>query len=201
MTDRDPTRAGDDPREARAVDPGDSRNSIVLVGPRAAGKTTLARELASHLGYRCVDADDLLAAKVAHPAGEYLATAGELAFRAVEEEVSLAALEEAPAADQGRVLALGGGAVLSGKIRVALARPAHFVVFLFAPVAVLAERQSAGAARPPLTDLPLSEEVHRVFAARKPLYESVSDLALNTFSTDVPACLQSILATMGRGGE
>ena len=43
-------------------------------------------------------------------------------------------------------------------------------------------------------------EVERLFAARLPLYRSVCDLALDTFSANVPACLQSITASMGRTG-
>ena len=108
---------------------------IVLVGPRAAGKTTLAKLLAERLNYAFADADDLLAASVGCPAGEYLASQGEPAFRAAEQSI----VTEALAANAGRVLSLGGGAVLAENVRDLLARPTHFVVFVSAPVSVLVD--------------------------------------------------------------
>ena len=170
-------------------------HSVVLVGPRAAGKTTLGRALAERLAWGFADADDLLGDLVGSTAGDYLARVGEEEFREAEEKVVCAALS----ANERRVLALGGGAVLSGAVRDRLSQSRHFVVFLFAPVEVLVERHSEGPARPPLTGLPLKNEVEQVFATRLPLYKSVSDMELDTFSTNVPVCLQSILVNMGRG--
>ena len=168
--------------------------SVVLVGPRAGGKTTLGMALAEHLAWDFVDADDLLADRVGSAAGDYLARVGEQEFREVEEEVVRAALS----VNERRVLALGGGAVLSTEVRNCLSQSEHFVVFLYAPVEVLVERHDEGPTRPPLTGLPLKEEVERVFANRLPLYKSVSDMELDTFSTNVTVCLRSISDNMGR---
>ena len=55
--------------------------SVALVGPRAAGKTTIGRLLAQGLGHRFLDGDDLLAAAVGMPAGVFLQRAGEREFR------------------------------------------------------------------------------------------------------------------------
>lgn len=169
---------------------------VVLVGPRGAGKSTLARALADDLAWPHRDTDDLIALDVGCAAGDFLASAGAAAFRLVEERVVLRAL----GGMDRSVLALGGGAVLSVKIRAALTRSAHLVVFLFAPVQVLFERGNIGPHRPPLTDLPPNVEVARLWQERLPLYESVSDLALDTFSSNVTACVRSITANMGRSG-
>lgn len=164
---------------------------VVLVGPRAAGKTTLGRTLAQTLAWDFVDTDDLLASAVGQPASDYLQAAGEEAFRKAEEQVTLVAL-----ASPGReVLALGGGAVLSKPIREALGNQ-FLVVFLRAPVPTLVERQEA-APRPPLTGNPLRDEVTVLLAARWRYYVSVAHLQLDTSSANVDACQRSIMAKMG----
>jgi len=96
----------------------DKIQKVVLVGPRAAGKTTLGRALADRLGWGFRDTDDLLAAAAGQPAEDYLQKAGEAAFRTIEEQVVGAAL----LSTDPEVLALGGGAVLSASVRKALRR-------------------------------------------------------------------------------
>lgn len=168
---------------------------VALVGPRAAGKSTLARALGPRLGWPVLDTDDLLAARVGLPAGEYLSREGESAFRREEERVCLEAL----APGERRVVALGGGAVLSAAVRQCLARPGVLVAFLEAPAASLLQRQRvAPVARPPLTALPPEEEVLAVLRARRPLYLQVSHLRVDTNSSIVDTCVALILAKMGR---
>ena len=168
---------------------------LALVGPRAAGKSTLARALAPRLGWPAFDTDDLLAARVGCPAGEYLAREGESAFRREEEAVCLEAL----APGERRVVALGGGAVLSAAVRGALQRPGTLVVFVEAPVASLLRRaRAAPVARPPLTPLPPAEEVREVLRARRPFYLQVSHLRVDTNSSIVDTCVTLILDKMGQ---
>jgi shikimate kinase len=171
-------------------------HKVVLVGPRAAGKTTLGKTLAATLGWGFVDTDDLVAAATGQPASDYLNTAGEAAFRKVEEQVTRIAL----AGPDREVLALGGGAVLSAEIRAALApgdpKTRRLVVFLRAPVQALVERQQA-APRPALTGRPLRDEITVLLAARWRYYESVSQMQLDTSSANVDACQRSIMAKMG----
>ena len=169
---------------------------VVLVGPRGAGKSTLAPALATELGWSTADTDDLIALQTGRPVAEFLLEAGEAEFRKVEEGVVLAAL----ASNERRVLALGGGAVLAAKTRARLARPGHFVVFLAAPIEVLVERANIGPARPPLTDLPAAEEVAWLLERRRPHYLAVADLEVDTFCSNVTACVRSIMANMGHSG-
>ena len=123
-----------------------SINKVALVGPRAAGKTTLGGALAGELGWEFLDTDDLLAAHVGQPADDYLRLSGEQVFRRAEEEVARAAM----ARPGTQVLALGGGAVLSRQLRNALEGEHLLVVFVRAPVPTLVKRQMA-VPRPPLT--------------------------------------------------
>ncbi len=169
---------------------------LVLVGPRAAGKTTLGMALADKLGWGFVDTDDLVAAAVGQPAEDHLRVAGEAAFRKTEEQVVQAAV----VTSTREVLALGGGAVLSAAIRDALRLPDQqdrlLVVFLRAPVPTLVERQEA-APRAPLTGQPLRDEITVLLAARWRYYVAVSHMQLDTSSANVDACQRSIMAKMG----
>lgn len=171
-----------------------SQLKVVLVGPRAAGKTTLGRALAGRLGWGFRDTDDLVAAAVGQPAEQYLRADGEAAFRRTEEGVVLAAL----ASSTREVLALGGGAVLSAAVRDALEDPRRplLVVFLHAPEPVLAARQAV-APRVPLTGKALHAEVVELLAARWRHYVAVSHMQLDTSSANVDACRRSIMAKMG----
>jgi shikimate kinase len=164
---------------------------VVLVGPRGAGKSTVGRALALRLGCAFADGDELLAAAVGMPAGDFLARRGEPAFRAEEERVTLAALRGPGAA----VLALGGGAVLSPVVRQALAATPFFTVFLVAAPAVLAARIAASATRrPPLTRLPPDQEPAALLAARRPLYAAVAQQTIDTGMLAVDDAVAAVLA-------
>jgi shikimate kinase len=169
--------------------------AVALVGPRAAGKSTVGRLLAARLGFSFVDGDDLLAAAAGRPAGEHLAAVGEPAFRRLEAQVTVGLLEAADAA----VVALGGGAVTIDAVRQALRRPGLFVAFVHAPPAVLAARLRADAGRrPPLTGLPIEREVEALLALRLPLYAEVAHARFDSAATspaEVAAAIAGALTT------
>jgi shikimate kinase/3-dehydroquinate synthase len=141
----------------------------VVVGFMGAGKTTLARELAAARGVAHVDTDALLVERFGRPIAEVFADAGEAAFRAAEEEVVLRVLA---AGDEDAVVSLGGGAVLSERVRAALRD--HTVVRLDVPPDVAWER-AAGHDRPLAVDREAFAALH---AARAELYASVADAHL-----------------------
>lgn len=144
---------------------------ITLVGFRAAGKSTVGRQLARLLGWSFLDADAALAEELGQPIATFLTQAGEPAFRA-REATCLARLlaEEAP-----QVLATGGGVVLREDNRQRLRTRGGLVVYLCAPVAVLQGRLRAHHGdRPSLTGAGLVAEVAPLLAVRDPLYREVA---------------------------
>jgi shikimate kinase len=165
--------------------------AVVLVGFMGAGKSVVGRRLAALLGLQYVDTDEVIVA-AAGPVAEIFAARGEAGFRALEAEVvvrEVDALREAP-----KVLALGGGAVLSGEVRAALAGSTH-VVWLTAPAAELWRRVSAERTgeRPLAQD---EEGFTALLAAREPLYRQVATLVVETAGRgegDVAAELATLL--------
>ena len=142
--------------------------AIVLVGFMGAGKSTGARSLAAELGGQALDSDRELEARLGEPIESYFDRHGEEAFREQEESVvcELLAREDAP------VIALGGGAVQSERVREALTR--HTVVHLEIDPDDAWHRAS-GKGRPLARDPGRFESLWR---DRRALYESVSDVVV-----------------------
>jgi shikimate kinase len=160
--------------------------TIVLVGMRASGKTTVGRELAARLGRPFVDVDELIEGLAGRPADAVLAQDGEPAFRALEAR----ALDLA-AGMPGAVVATGGGSVLLGDEFARLARDA-LVAFLDAPPEVLEQRASIRP-RPALTGLPPRAEIEVLRARRLPLYRAAADVVI---PVGVPGAPDPILAVL-----
>ena len=142
--------------------------AIVLVGFMGAGKSTGARSLAAELGGQALDSDRELEARLGEPIESYFDRHGEESFREQEESVvcELLAREDAP------VIALGGGAVQSERVREALTR--HTVVHLEIDPDDAWHRAS-GKGRPLARDPGRFESLWR---DRRALYESVSDVVV-----------------------
>ena len=98
--------------------------ALVLIGFMGAGKTSAARSLAAHLDVQPLDSDHELERALGESVESFFDREGEHAFRAREEEVVSRLL----ARDDARVVALGGGAIGSARVREALR--GHTVVHL-----------------------------------------------------------------------
>ncbi|MCH2539942.1 MAG: 3-dehydroquinate synthase [Anaerolineales bacterium] len=81
--------------------------NILLAGPPGAGKSTVGRLCAQRLDQDLIDLDELIAVRAGKSIPEIFSQLGEGKFRILERE----ALKHATAKD-GRVIALGGGALL-----------------------------------------------------------------------------------------
>jgi shikimate kinase / 3-dehydroquinate synthase len=132
--------------------------SLVLIGFMGAGKSTAARALAG------ADSDALVEAELGCSIEAFFDREGEAAFREVEERVVCELLDRAP-----EVVALGGGAVLSERVRAALRE--HTVALLEVD-AETAWARAAKSGRPLARD---REAFERRFAERLGIYESLAD--------------------------
>jgi shikimate kinase/3-dehydroquinate synthase len=144
--------------------------AYVLIGFMGAGKSTAARALAEELDAECHDSDEALAERFGHPVAREFERAGEASFRAAEEELVCALLDGAPA---GAVIALGGGSVLSERVRAALA--GHVTILLDADAELAWERvrgEQGALERPLAADRAAFGALH---AERAGLYESLAD--------------------------
>ena len=133
-------------------------HTIVLIGYRGVGKSSIGRLLAEALGLSFVDSDDAILHFAQKPSVQSIwDEEGEDAWRALEEEVVLGLLQE------GGVIALGGGASQVTSINEALKGLEH-VLYLSAPINVILERLKSGE-RPSLrkSDAEMLEERHPIY--------------------------------------
>jgi shikimate kinase len=151
---------------------------IALIGYRCSGKTSVGRELAARLGWRFVDTDGVVEERAGKSVAAIFAEEGEKAFRALERK----AFAELAGADDC-VIAAGGGA-LAGRANVAALKRDTKVIWLETSAEELARRareeEARNIRRPPLTDLPLEEEIRAVLAKRAPRYKAAADCIVAT---------------------
>ena len=147
--------------------------AFVLIGFMGAGKSTAAEELARALGARALDSDRLLAQELGHSVADEFELHGEEAFRAKEEELVCRLLGDA---QEQSVIALGGGSVLSPRVREAL--EGHVTVLLDVEPETAWERvqgEPEGPARPLARD---AEAFRALHDERGQLYEDLADAFL-----------------------
>jgi shikimate kinase/3-dehydroquinate synthase len=131
-----------------------------------AGKSTRGRELAERIELPFVDVDDLIAEDYGATISELFARDGEERFREAEEEWAVAMLDS----PRRSVVALGGGAIESARIREKL-RDRAVSVWLEVPVDE-AWHRAAGTPRPLAGD---QEEFRARYDRRRPLYGAAAD--------------------------
>ncbi|KGA21750.1 hypothetical protein GM51_0020 [freshwater metagenome] len=154
---------------------------VVLVGPMGVGKTTIGKKLAKQLGLSFVDTDKEIV-KQHGSIAKIFEKLGEQHFRALEHEFLLAALST------GSVVATGGGVVTQEKNRLALRD--SFVIYLSTNGRHMASRLLAG--RRPLLKNGISDW-KRIYQERKPLYEQVASVEIETSSKSLHTVVSEIV--------
>jgi shikimate kinase/3-dehydroquinate synthase len=148
------------------------RPNVVLIGFMGTGKTAVGRSVAARLGRPFIDTDTLIEGRAGRPVSEIFAEEGEEAFRRLEADVVAAA-----SAQDGVVIATGGGVVLNRENMARLRRTGVIVALRADPEAILA-RVGAGCDRPLLGTDP-GARVRRLLEERDDLYQD-ADLTLDT---------------------
>jgi shikimate kinase len=153
--------------------------SVVLIGYRGSGKTTIGRRLADRLWQDFVDTDERIVERAGKPIKAIFETDGEEFFRSLEAAVlgEVLALEE-------RVIALGGGAVVREANRKLLLGCRHSIIYLRCEAESLLKRIESDpnsiSSRPDLTPLGGGiDEIRKVLAEREPLYRQVMKAELD----------------------
>lgn len=174
------------PRPAPPLNPVPAAGArIALIGPPAAGKSTIGRLLAERLDIPLRDTDALIVEKYGS-IDQIFASRGEARFREIEREVVRKALREL--LDRPGVVSLGGGAILNPGTRAQLKHPAIKVITIMIDADVA--RVRLGGSRRPLLD----DDTDPVAAwqdlvdERLPLYESVSTATVSA-SNEPPSTI------------
>jgi shikimate kinase/3-dehydroquinate synthase len=170
--------------------------ALVFIGFMGAGKTTVAAEVAAALGVQALDSDRLLEQELGHSIAEEFKQRGEASFRAAEEQLACRLLDEAGRAGHQAVIALGGGSILSERVRAAL--EPHLTVLLDIDARSAWRRAGAGAGkekRPLASDRKTFAALH---ASRVALYGQLADAILPALAPRVAVRALPALRALAR---
>jgi shikimate kinase len=155
---------GGTPQTSPASGTTSDRPLLVLIGPPGAGKTTVGRLVAERLGVPFTDTDQLVVERAGRSVSDIFVLDGEPAFRQLEREAIVAALQ------RPGVVALGGGAVMDPRTEADLT--AHRVVFLDVRIADAAGRVGFDTSRPLLAVNPRAQWT-ALMNDRRPVYARI----------------------------
>ena len=147
---------------AQCLVPSAGGNTLFLYGPPASGKSTWAKRIAAATGWPLVDLDAEIVKAAGRSIPEIFEKEGEKGFREIEKRcLASICTGETPAPPKtsvspGRVVALGGGALLDPESR-KIAEAAGRVVVLDCPLETLKARLTGG-------DRPLSADTAKLEA-------------------------------------
>jgi shikimate kinase len=147
--------------------------SVILVGYRGSGKTTIGKKLADRLWQKFIDTDAMIVATAGKTIREIFESQGEEKFRDLETEAVRTACGLAD-----HVIALGGGALLREENRTIIKNSKLKRIYLRCDAQILLQRIASdpqtAANRPALTHLGGSiEEIRQLLAQREPFYRDV----------------------------
>ncbi|MDX1347925.1 MAG: shikimate kinase AroK [Thiomicrorhabdus chilensis] len=163
------------------------KESIFLIGPMGAGKSTVGRALAERLGYEFVDSDHEIEARTGATIPMIFDIEGESGFRDREQSV-IDELTQRPQI----VLATGGGVVEREENRKHL-RTRGFVVYLKSPVESLIQRTKHDRNRPLLQQANPQKVLRELMVKREPWYLEMADLVIETQQVPVHRVVKAIV--------
>ncbi|MFS2025496.1 bifunctional shikimate kinase/3-dehydroquinate synthase AroKB [Massilia sp. CT11-137] len=152
-----------------------------------AGKTTIGRLLARRLDMTFIDSDHEIEARTGATIPWIFEIEGEASFRRREADV----IRELTA-QNGIVLATGGGAVLNPASRALLAERGT-VIYLRASVSSILARTAHDKNRPLLQTADPRRKLEDLTAQREPLYREIADMVIDTGRPNVQSMVQTIL--------
>ena len=148
--------------------------SVFLIGPMGAGKSTIGRLLSQELKFEFYDSDKVIEDRCGADIPWIFDKEGEAGFREREESVIDELTQQ-----KGIVLSTGGGAVLRAENRQHLASRGT-VIYLRTSVEQQLARTARDRNRPLLQTANPEAVLRKLFEERDPLYRSVADIIIET---------------------
>lgn len=158
---------------------------IFLVGPMGCGKTTIGKSLALISSRPFIDLDEEIVAFCKTSIPEIFKKEGEIGFRKQE----TLALKRSLSYEA--VIATGGGIVVT-KENIDLLKNNGLVVYLYADVETQYQRTLNDNGRPMIYAEDRKQRLSDIFDYRKPLFESVADITVDSGSHSVRECIELI---------
>ena len=164
---------------------------IVLVGFRGTGKTEIGKRIALLRNEPFIDTDTLIEQRTGRSIPDIFHEDGEKRFRDIEREV----IASLPLSDV--VISTGGG-VVADPVNMEHLRAGSACVLLTANLETIEQRLTKKP-RPPLTGLPLNEEIAEMIDRRRQQYHAAADFCIDTSETSPDDAAQQVLLLLDNG--
>ena len=190
---------------ARALDvpivslmPSEERQNLVvsLVGLRGAGKSTVGKALAKHLGVPFVELDAVIEKETNLSLGELFSLHGEAYYKRLAYDMLLKLF----AKDEPMVLATGGSIVTDAESWQVLKRRSHTVWLKASPEHHWKRVLGQGDTRPMANRSSAMTELRSILSLRTPLYSEAAQ-TIDTSSVRVPEAVRVIAGTLRQKEE
>ena len=165
--------------------------SVVLIGPPGAGKSTIGKILAQKMQRDFIDTDHLIEETTGKKIADIFLIDGEVEFRRIERDVVLASIKK-----EGHVISLGGGSVLDSEVETALSKMAE-VIFLDVSISNAAPRVGFNRERPLLRGNPRQQWIS-LMEKRRPIYERIATRRISTDNRKAHEVVEELLPELTR---
>ncbi|MEL0585845.1 MAG: shikimate kinase AroK [Candidatus Thiodiazotropha sp. (ex. Lucinoma kazani)] len=169
--------------------------SLFLIGPMGAGKTTVGKQLAEHYRMEFIDSDHEIQRRTGVDIPTIFEFEGESGFRQREHTV----IDELTSRE-GIVLATGGGAVIREDNRKSLSARG-VVIYLHCSVQQQFERTHRDKNRPLLSTSDPMKKLTTLMAERDPLYRQTADILVSTEGRNTQSVVQDIRKQIEKLGQ
>lgn len=151
------------------------KKNVILTGFMGSGKSSVGRTLASKLGFKLLDTDQMIEAAEGMTISQIMKKHGEEYFRQKEKEL-LKQLSDLP---ERHVISTGGGLPIAPGNAEAL-KQAGYVVYLRAKPETILKRLSGDTTRPLLMGEDKERRVRELMEYREPIYTRGCHLPIDT---------------------
>lgn len=171
------------------------KKNIALIGPMCAGKSFIGEQLAQHLNFQFIDIDHEVEFMAGMTVQQLFKHQGEAAFRLLEEE----ALAKVLGTALHTVISTGGGCVLAKKNRELIVKSSWIVYLKVSANVALVRCESSKKVRPLLLEGNPLTRWEAIAQERKPHYETLADIVLDTDHALATELVAQIVEAWGRG--
>jgi XRE family transcriptional regulator, aerobic/anaerobic benzoate catabolism transcriptional regulator len=170
--------------------------TVTLVGLRGAGKSTIGKAVAKHMGVPFVELDALIETESNLSLAELFSLHGEAYYKRLAYDVTLKLF----ARDEPMVLSTGGSIVTDAETWHLLKRRSHTVWLKAKPEDHWKRVLGQGDTRPMANRASAMTELRSILSLRSPLYAEAAQI-VDTSSMRVSAAVKSIAAALKRREE
>lgn len=166
------------------------RMNLYLIGFMGVGKSTIAKELEKKLYMERIEMDEAIVQEQGMSIANIFETQGEEYFRDIE-----SAFVDDLKKTQNKIVSCGGGAVLREKNSSAMKESGKIVLLTASPETIY-ERVKGSTARPVLNGNMDVEYIKELMEKRRPRYEEVADVRIETDHKSARVICDEIVAAL-----